>query len=389
MQIITKNYALFFFFRKLDFNYWTLHTVLFFTKMEISVFSALMVLIALLFLLMWSYLYVFLLIPGGFVIFVFITRIILKRKSAQTYPGIFTIGFFHPYSNAGGGGERVLWTAVRALQTKYGSKVMCVIYTADTNTTGAQILEKARQRFNITIQLPVHFVFLTKYKWLEAHHYRHFTLLCQSFGSLVTGTEALFSFIPDVYCDNFLIFFFLFQLFLSCFSSLFFVFFSFFFSSDFHFLFFGSCFFLLLFILFSSVFLFLFFLLVFFFLFFLFCFFFFLVFSYFLVFFLFSSLSFSFFFSSDFHFLFFFVLFSFHFVFFCFLFLFFCFFCFSCFCFFFSCFLLFYISSTFYSFFFPLFFLIFLQSFHLLLFADVFSPFFFIPSAMLEYFLLS
>lgn len=171
-------------------------------KMEISVFSALMVLIALLFLLMWSYLYVFLLIPGGFVIFVFITRIILKRKSAQTYLGIFTIGFFHPYSNAGGGGERVLWTAVRALQTKYGSKVMCVIYTADTNTTGAQILEKARQRFNITIQLPVHFVFLTKYKWLEAHHYRHFTLLCQSFGSLVTGTEALFSFIPDVYCDS-------------------------------------------------------------------------------------------------------------------------------------------------------------------------------------------
>lgn len=28
------------------------------------------------------------------------------------------VGFFHPYCNAGGGGERVLWIAVQALQTR-------------------------------------------------------------------------------------------------------------------------------------------------------------------------------------------------------------------------------------------------------------------------------
>ena len=28
------------------------------------------------------------------------------------------VGFFHPYCNAGGGGERVLWVAIRALQKK-------------------------------------------------------------------------------------------------------------------------------------------------------------------------------------------------------------------------------------------------------------------------------
>ena len=33
--------------------------------------------------------------------------------------GRITVGFFHPYCNAGGGGERVLWCAIRALQTKY------------------------------------------------------------------------------------------------------------------------------------------------------------------------------------------------------------------------------------------------------------------------------
>ena len=29
------------------------------------------------------------------------------------------VGFFHPYCNAGGGGERVLWVAIRALQKRY------------------------------------------------------------------------------------------------------------------------------------------------------------------------------------------------------------------------------------------------------------------------------
>lgn len=29
------------------------------------------------------------------------------------------IGIFHPYCNAGGGGERVLWCAVKALLSKY------------------------------------------------------------------------------------------------------------------------------------------------------------------------------------------------------------------------------------------------------------------------------
>lgn len=29
------------------------------------------------------------------------------------------VAFFHPYCNAGGGGERVLWSAILALQRKY------------------------------------------------------------------------------------------------------------------------------------------------------------------------------------------------------------------------------------------------------------------------------
>lgn len=38
------------------------------------------------------------------------------------------IAFFHPYCNSGGGGERVLWVALRALQQKYPN-CHYVVYT--------------------------------------------------------------------------------------------------------------------------------------------------------------------------------------------------------------------------------------------------------------------
>jgi len=37
------------------------------------------------------------------------------------------IGFFHPYCNAGGGGERVLWIAVQALQTRLSNYILIIM----------------------------------------------------------------------------------------------------------------------------------------------------------------------------------------------------------------------------------------------------------------------
>lgn len=43
----------------------------------------------------------------------------IKRKMYRdSVGGKRVVGFFHPYCNAGGGGERVLWVAVRAIQKK-------------------------------------------------------------------------------------------------------------------------------------------------------------------------------------------------------------------------------------------------------------------------------
>ena len=43
----------------------------------------------------------------------FIYQIQKRKRFSKT-----TVGFFHPYCNAGGGGERVLWCAVRSMQNE-------------------------------------------------------------------------------------------------------------------------------------------------------------------------------------------------------------------------------------------------------------------------------
>ncbi|XP_004433745.1 PREDICTED: GDP-Man:Man(3)GlcNAc(2)-PP-Dol alpha-1,2-mannosyltransferase [Ceratotherium simum simum] len=127
-----------------------------------------------------------------------------KKKSASTSKNgnnEMVIAFFHPYCNAGGGGERVLWCALRALQKKYPEAVY-VVYTGDVNVNGQQILDGAFTRFNIRLIRPVKFVFLRKRYLVEDSLYPHFTLLGQSLGSILLGWEALMQCVPDVYIDS-------------------------------------------------------------------------------------------------------------------------------------------------------------------------------------------
>ncbi|XP_011493960.1 PREDICTED: GDP-Man:Man(3)GlcNAc(2)-PP-Dol alpha-1,2-mannosyltransferase isoform X2 [Ceratosolen solmsi marchali] len=91
--------------------------------------------------------------------------VFLKVKFAKSYrinnKNIITIGIFHPYCSAGGGGERVLWAGIQALQSKYKNR-----------------------------------------KWVETKNYPYFTLLGQSLGSLWLGYEALTLLQPDIFIDT-------------------------------------------------------------------------------------------------------------------------------------------------------------------------------------------
>ncbi|CAG8800327.1 14550_t:CDS:2, partial [Gigaspora rosea] len=98
---------------------------------------------------------------------------------------LLILGFFHPYCNAGGGGERVLWTAIHSIQEKY-SHVMCVVYTGDTDVSKEEILEKVKTRFSIELNPDsIVFVFLNNRYW--------------SLGSIALGFEALKKLTPDIY----------------------------------------------------------------------------------------------------------------------------------------------------------------------------------------------
>lgn len=111
------------------------------------------------------------------------------------------LGFFHPYCDAGGGGERVLWCAIRAIQKRFPA-VKIIIYTGDVNP-GDQIIARAMQRFNLSLNSSqLEFIYLHRRKWVEADMYPYFTLLGQSLGSVFLGLEALEKCIPNVYLDT-------------------------------------------------------------------------------------------------------------------------------------------------------------------------------------------
>ncbi|XP_011493959.1 PREDICTED: GDP-Man:Man(3)GlcNAc(2)-PP-Dol alpha-1,2-mannosyltransferase isoform X1 [Ceratosolen solmsi marchali] len=131
--------------------------------------------------------------------------VFLKVKFAKSYrinnKNIITIGIFHPYCSAGGGGERVLWAGIQALQSKY-KNVQIYIYTGDLDADRDKILNNVEKLFNIKLEDNVNFIYLFQRKWVETKNYPYFTLLGQSLGSLWLGYEALTLLQPDIFIDT-------------------------------------------------------------------------------------------------------------------------------------------------------------------------------------------
>jgi len=113
-------------------------------------------------------------------------------------------GFLHPYCNAGGGGERVLFSAISYLQ-RNDPHVLSIVYTGDVDAaTGlpvpkSQILKRCKERFGIKLdETRVEFIHL-KWRWLiEDATWKHFTLLGQGIGAALLVVEALWRLVPDV-----------------------------------------------------------------------------------------------------------------------------------------------------------------------------------------------
>ncbi|KAF2142558.1 glycosyltransferase family 4 protein [Aplosporella prunicola CBS 121167] len=112
------------------------------------------------------------------------------------------VGFFHPFCNAGGGGERVLWAAIRTTQKRYPN-ALCVVYTGDHDVDKAAILQRVEDRFNIHLHPPtVAFLYVSTRHYVLASTWPHFTLLGQSIGSLILAHDALSLLVPDIFIDT-------------------------------------------------------------------------------------------------------------------------------------------------------------------------------------------
>lgn len=123
-----------------------------------------------------------------------------QKDDDKLFSGI--IGFFHPFCNAGGGGERVLFAAILATQQRYPD-ALCVVYTGDHDASKEQILTNARNRFNIDLNpARLSFLYLSTREWVLASKWPHFTLLGQSIGSLVLGWDAFNLLVPDILIDT-------------------------------------------------------------------------------------------------------------------------------------------------------------------------------------------
>ena len=127
-----------------------------------------------------------------------------SRPDADKRPR-FSVGFFHPFCNSGGGGERVLWSAVNAIQKAYAStprthtrrlarlsrpfrlffhlvdrypNSICVIYSGDNGSSPDEMIDKAKERFTIELDRErTKFVFLRLRFLVLDKYYPMFTLL--------------------------------------------------------------------------------------------------------------------------------------------------------------------------------------------------------------------
>ncbi|KAK9284003.1 hypothetical protein L1049_012262 [Liquidambar formosana] len=126
----------------------------------------------------------------------FISVVIKGRKNRKR-----AVGFFHPYTNDGGGGERVLWCAVKAFQEE-SPDLDCVVYTGDHDASPQSLMGRAIDRFGVKLHYPPKVVHLYKRKWIEETTYPHFTMIGQSLGSVYLSWEALCKFTPLYYFDT-------------------------------------------------------------------------------------------------------------------------------------------------------------------------------------------
>ncbi|KAG2732849.1 hypothetical protein G9P44_003839 [Scheffersomyces stipitis] len=128
----------------------------------------------------------------------------MRRRGVDDPSRKLLYGFFHPYANNGGGGERVLWQAVGAT-LEANVRNIAVVYTTNIEAEPLQILQKAEDKFQVSglDSSRIVFIYLRRFGHLiDGAYWKHFTLIGQLVGSMLLGLEALFELTPDIWIDT-------------------------------------------------------------------------------------------------------------------------------------------------------------------------------------------
>lgn len=126
----------------------------------------------------------------------------MKRRSVEDPSRKLLYGFFHPYANNGGGGERVLWEAVKATLLEDDRNIAVIYVTSDQEPM--EIVRKAEEKFLINMDSPrVVFIYLRRFSNLiDSNYWKHFTMIGQLLGTFLLTLEAMNELTPDVWIDT-------------------------------------------------------------------------------------------------------------------------------------------------------------------------------------------
>ena len=106
------------------------------------------------------------------------------------------ITFFHPFCASGGGGERVLWTAVQAILEN--STDHCLIYSCNHHAS-IETFDIVKNQFGINVDKSrIKLLPLKTWKFLEAKRYKRLTLILSCLGSIIPGWEAVRVYRPNI-----------------------------------------------------------------------------------------------------------------------------------------------------------------------------------------------
>eukprot|EP01060_Flectonema_neradi_P032186 TRINITY_DN5076_c0_g1_i2.p1 TRINITY_DN5076_c0_g1~~TRINITY_DN5076_c0_g1_i2.p1 ORF type:complete len:493 (+),score=78.41 TRINITY_DN5076_c0_g1_i2:62-1480(+) len=114
------------------------------------------------------------------------------------------IGFFHPYSTGGGGGERVLWTMLAGMQKELvdADFILYTHFTDNQTHSFEDVAKKVRTKFGVTLSREVEISPIRNINWVEPKSYPRFTLVLQSLGAIPLAIEALWKSPPDIFIDT-------------------------------------------------------------------------------------------------------------------------------------------------------------------------------------------